>query len=262
VSPEPIESGQPFTATLGGTALFDESFLDAAQDAFAGGVKEVDMVEFKATVHVRSGATGDDVVLELEPIPYQCFRSRTACDPVNDVLADPPKPPGLRGNTECEPVSDANPCGRFIALPISSDCEPGGLCDDLGKIGPASQCDNNRFCITGGLPLALQEATGRYTADIDKTEVLFGWDDQGTGATLQEGGPDDGTWILPPAIYAAPTGPNGFRATVRGLPGALECTMGVNCADPDLGTRCFDPLLSSPTPNEALVSFPIQTEMP
>jgi len=258
VSPDqPIESGEPFTATLDGIALFDEGFLDAAQDVLPGGVQEVDLVDLSATVHVRSGATGDDVILALDPIeyPYGCFRGRNACDPANDVLDDPPDPPGLRGNTDCEPISATNPCGRFILLPTSSDCEPGGVCADLGK---TDQCENNRFCITAGLPLQLQEATGHYTAAAEG-EVLFGWDDESTGAIIQEGGPNDGTWILPEADYYAPTGPNAVRLTVRGIPVAVECTMGVNCQDFEVGCRDS---LPSPTPDSELISCRIQTEAP
>ena len=62
VSAEP-RSGEPFTATLGGIAAFDEAFLDAAQTGIAGGVETVNLVELNATVHVRSGTTGDDDVV-------------------------------------------------------------------------------------------------------------------------------------------------------------------------------------------------------
>jgi hypothetical protein len=254
-SPDPIESGEPFTATLDGIALFDEGFLDAAQE-LPGGVQEVDLVDLSATVHVRLGATGDDVILTPDPIqyPYVCFRSRNACNPANDVLDDPPDPPGLRGNTDCEPIGAANPCGRFIILPTSSD---GGVCANLEK---TEQHDDNGFCITGDGSIELQEATGHYTAAAEGL-VLFGWDDQSTGATIQEGGPNDGTWILPEADYYADTGPNALRVTVRGIPVALECTMGVNCMDPDSGIDCAA-ALPSPTPSSALISFPIQTEAP
>ena len=82
VSTEPIASGQPFTRTLGGAAVFDEDFLDAAQDFITGGVEEVTLFDLRATVHVRSGATGDDVTLTVDPAlyEYQCERTRTACE--------------------------------------------------------------------------------------------------------------------------------------------------------------------------------------
>jgi len=263
VRPDPIESGEPFTAILGGNAVFNESFLDTAQTVIPGGVEEVNLVGLKATVHVRSGATGDDVVLTVDPAlydGYQCSFDKSPCDLANDVLDDPPRAPGLRGNTDCdEPaVSPANPCGRFVSLPTSRDCFPEGICDGLGKAGPDSQCELNGFCVTGDLPLRLQEDTGQYTAATNKTEVLFGWDDESTGATIEEEGRNEGTWILPEADYYAATGPNGFRITVAGFPVALECTMGVDSQGPH-GVDSFDPL-SSPTPNSELITFPIQTE--
>ena len=192
------------------------------------------------------------------PIAYECFLGRSPCDPANDVLDDPPDPPGLRGNTDCEPVAVTNSCGRFVSLPISTECGPEGICAGLGKAGPDSQCVLNGFCVTGALSLRLQEATGRYTADA-QGDVLFGWDDESTGATVREEGPDEGTWILPEAVYGEPVGPNGFRITVGGFPVALECTMGVDCKDPELGSGCLS-FLSSPTPASELISFPIQAE--
>lgn len=261
VNTETIEGGKPFTATLDGVGVFEEAFLDAAQDTYSalGGVEVVNVVAFNATVHVRSGATGPDVVLHPEPIPYQCFADRNACDPQNDVLNDPPEPPGLRGNTDCEPVSAINPCGRFVRLPIDTDCDPGGVCAARGKAGPGSQCEANGFCVTGDLRVELQEATGRFTAAPEGT-VLFGWDDQSTGAIIDEREPDKGTWILPPSVYEEPTGPNGFRVTVRGHPVAVECTMGVDSQGPR-GVDSLHPL-SSPTPDSELISFPIQTGAP
>jgi hypothetical protein len=261
VSTEPIESGQPFTRTLGGTAVFAEDFLDSVQDFIQGGIEAVTLFDLRATVHVRSGATGEDVTLTVDPdlYEYQCERTRTRCDPDNDVLGDPPDPRGLRANIDCDPVTADNPCGRIIRVPISEDCEPSGVCADLGK---AAQCGTNGFCITGGVRIPLEEKTGQYIADAEGGEVLFGWDDESTGATeLQDpNDPNDGTWILPPASYEEQTGPNGLRVrvTARGLTVALECTMGVNCAGP-LGSGCIDEL-SSPTPDSALIALPIQAE--
>jgi hypothetical protein len=257
VTAEPIESGKPFEATLDGTAFIDEYYLDLAQTVFPGGVREANLVDLNATVHVRSGTTGDDdVVLKPEPIPYECFFGRNTCDPANDLLDDPPDPPGLRGNTDCEPVSDTNPCGRFILVPISIDCDPGGVCDRLGKWGPDSQCELNKFCVTGGVPVPLEEATAQYTANV-RGDVLFGWDD--THTTTREAGPNEGTWIVPTVPYEEPTGPVGFRVTVAGLPGAVECTMGVDCKGPlGVDVDCLNSL-PSPTPDSALISFPIQT---
>jgi len=263
VSPEPIEAGKPFAATLGGFAAFQESFLDEGQIFFSNGVEEIDLVELNATVHVRSGATGPDVTLTVDPdfYEYQCKRGRTACDPANNVV-DPDNPfdgPGSHANTDCEPVNYLNPCGRFIRLPTSNDCEPGGVCADRGKTGPDSQCADNRFCITGDLRIPLKEATGQYTA-ASEGQVLFAWADESTGATVKKDEPNKGTWILPEPVFNEPAGPVGIRATVGGVAVAFECAMAVECSDPVLGVDCAAELLTSRTPDEALISFPIQAK--
>jgi hypothetical protein len=222
----PIESGELFTATLDGVAVFNETFLDAAQDVVEGGVKEVNLVDLNATVHVRSGATGADVILTIEPIPYKCDEDRTECDPANDDVTGVP---GRRSNTDCQPEETTNPCGRFVLVPSSTDCASGGVCADLRKTGPSSQCERNGFCLTGDLRIELERASGDYTAD-SQGEVLFGWADESTGATIEE---------MP--IFADPTGPIGLRVGIGPLLVALECTMGVD------------------TPDSALISFPIET---
>jgi len=251
VTPEPIESGEPFTAALDGLAVFSEEFLDTVQDVILGGVKKANLVDLQATVHVRSGASGADIVLVGEPLDYECALDATPCNPDNDV----PSIPGVRGNTDCDPVVNINQCGRFVELPNSNDCAPEGICADLGKWGPGSQCDLNDFCITGDLPLPLEGKTGSYTAEATGT-VLFGWDDQKTGATVQPDGPNEGTYNLPPTFYADPTGWIGLRTSVVTLGVGLDCTMAVDSGGPD-GVGVPD--LSSPTPNSALIAFPIET---
>ena len=249
-----IESGKSFSASLDGVATFSEDFLDSAQPFFSGGVREVNLVDLKATVHVRSGASGPDVTLTIDEslFEYECLQGRNACDPENDLEGTL----GARPNTDCQPESAANPCGRFILLPISSDCAPGGTCEELDKTGPQSQCDLNSFCITGDLQIPLGEDSGRYTADADG-DVLFGWvEGETVGATLQEGGPDDGTWILPEPVYSEPAGLLALRISVSGLPAALECSMGVDSRGP-LGVDSLN-FKSSPTPSSALPAFPIQ----
>jgi hypothetical protein len=252
-NPIQIESDEPFSATLGGVVVFPEEFLDQAQPLIPGGVEEVNLVALNATVHVRSGASGPDVVLTVEPErdEYECAQTPTPCDPANDL----PSVPGLVGNTDCEGESPLNPCGRFVRLPTSGDCDAGGICDGLNKTGPSSQCELNDFCITGDLELPLGNETGRYTADSEG-HVLFGWDDgESTGATVQEGGPNDGTWILPDAIYGEEPGPVSLRLTVGRVQVALECTMGCDSKGP-CGVGSLD-FRSSPTPNDELIRFPI-----
>jgi hypothetical protein len=219
----PIESGELFTAELDGVAVFDEAFLDTAQLLVSGGVKEVNLLGLNATVRVRSGATGDDVALTSdESIPYECDEDRAECNPANDL----PGVPGFRGNTDCQPEETSNQCGRFLLLPISTDCAPGGVCAGLGKTG---QCSVNDFCITGALRLELERARGEYTAD-SQGNVLFGWADEGTGAPIEG-----------PPTFEDPTGPVGLRLGIGPLSVALECVMAAG------------------TPGSALISFPIQT---
>jgi hypothetical protein len=251
VVPEPIVSGKPFSATLDGVAVFSEVYLDAAQSVFPGGVQEANLVNLHATVHVRSGAVGPDVLLTVEEIPHVCSVDRTACDPTNDL----PSVPGARGNSDCQPENQLNPCGRFVRLPISTDCAADGVCATVSKTGPGSQCELNGFCITGGARLPLEEASGQYMANAEG-DVLFGWADKSTGATVQASGPNEGTWILPEAIYEEPLGPNGVRITIGGIAAATECAMGVHSKGP-LGVDSLD-FLSSPTPDSALMSFPIE----
>jgi len=256
VSADSIEAGKPFTADLSGVAVIDEDILDRAQALVRGGVREIDLVDLNATVHVRSGALGTDEILEPKAISYQCFRDRSACDHANDL----PSVPGRVGNTDCEGESPLNPCGRFVEVPTTTECNPGGTCAARGKTGPLSQCETNDFCVIGDLRIPLEKKPNEYTANV-RGEVLFGWDDENTDATIKEDEPNKGTWVLPPAVYEVDTGPNGVRFTAPGVEVAFECTMGVNCADPVLGVGCSG-FLSSRTPDEALISLEIETEVP
>jgi len=217
VNPVPIESGGPFSAALDGEAVFSESFLDDAQTVFEGGVTEVNFVGLNATVQVRSGATGPDVTLTLDPdeYGYTCRETKTECDPENDL----PSIPGQRGNPDCPPENNLNPCGRFVALPTSTDCAPGGACDARNK---TSQCSDNRFCIIGDLSLQLKRDLGQYTASSEE-EVLFGWADESTGWPLDR---------MPSATE--PIGPLGFRIVVGIVLVALECVMPDSTSDEDL----------------------------
>jgi hypothetical protein len=106
--------------------------------------------------------------------------------------------------------------------------------------------------VTDRLGLGLQDQLGNYQP-YRSGLIKLGWDDRTTGATVQSGGPNDGTWILPPAEYANPVGSNGLRlglvnsATAQVTDVAIECTMGVDSQGP-YGVYSQDPL-SSPTPS-------------
>ena len=246
VTPDPLVAGTLVPVNYSGTILFPELFLDGAQGV-PGGVIFGDLVDAQATVHVRSGATASDVTLTapVSSLPATCFFDQASCDPANDL----PSIPGLRGNTDCVPVVNGNACQHVVAFPTSFDCAPSGTCDSLGK---SVQCATNGFCITGPLEIPLVGPGTTITPDASG-QVLFGWDDQSTGATLNP----DGTWNLPLADFTAPTGPNGIRLNAQGLAVALRCTMGVD-AGGLLGPFPPVPDQSSPTPDSELINFNIQ----
>jgi hypothetical protein len=246
VDPDLIAGSAAFMADVDGVVEFPESTLDALVAAAPPSL-EIVVHDLQATVHLRSGGTGADVTLVPEPIPYSCTVDRATCDPANNQ----PGSPGAQPNTDCIPTSSFNPCLRFVPLPTSADCAPLGVCEALGKY---EQCYFNAWCITGPLAFPLQAQAATYTADASGA-MVFGWDDQSTGATLQVGGSNDGAWSLPAAIFANPTGPNGSRTNFSGLSIAYECTMGVDSQGPD-GVSSADPL-SSPTPDYLLTAFEI-----
>lgn len=248
VAPSVIVQGDPFTADLSGVGLISEDLLDSVQWVIVGGATRVDLIDLLATVHVRAGATGDDVSLSVMPIPYRCAVDGAICDPSNDE----PSIPGRRSNSDCAPVGPTNPCGRFLVIPTSDDCAPGGICAQLdgGAATKVNQCATNGFCVTEALPIPLESQVGSYVAGA-AGQVLFGWDDANTGATLDA----NGTWDLLPAVFDDPIASNGVRASIDGLSVALECTMGVD-SDGIFGVGVPDQ--SSPSPNLSLISFPIR----
>jgi hypothetical protein len=246
VTPDPLIGDTVVPVNYSGVVVFPEFFMDSAQGGPPGGVTHADLVAAQATVHVRSGATASDATLTATPIPGTCLIGQTSCDSANDG----PSVPGLVSNTDCVPVGRFNPCQHRVAFPTSSDCGVAGTCAFLGK---SHQCDINGFCITGPLLIPLEDAGTTITPDASG-EVLFGWDDQSTGAALNP----DGTWDLPPPIYLDPTGPNGIRINQSGLAIGIECTMGVDSGGP-FGPVPPVPDQSSPTPDSHLINFPIQT---
>jgi len=261
VDPGPIVSGEPFGASFRAIARFREQFLDIAQWTIPGGVRRVKVAHLQGTVHVRTGvvdAEASDVMLELgeRPPPTCRYDARGAeegpfplCDPVNDNLDG--------SNDDCtglggDPHPD-NSCGRYLEIDVSEDCDPGGRCDELDKL---HQCDRNGFCVAGPLQATLQGSSSAYVAEASGS-VFFGWDDQSTGAELdQTGGPNDGTWIWPPVEDEAEPGPNSARFEVGDLEVALECTMGVDSQTPFV-VMSVD-LRGSPVPDYLLIRFPIQ----
>jgi hypothetical protein len=253
VDPGAFFSGGTFGARLKGKAIFDESMLSIGQDLIEGGAKEIMFADFRATVHVRSGAVGEDVELTPE-VPYFCALSRTSCERSNDL----PGAPGIRGNTDCEPQGDNNPCGQFVDIPTSEDCNPDGVCDELGHTGEESQCAANGFCVTGPVAIALTGPLGAYEAEASGS-VLFGFDDsEKTGFEIlgEEGGCNEGTYYSELPAFEDDLESNGVRVLIRGIEVTFEYIMGEECRGP-YGIDCCDPA-ASPTPDYRLIRFPIQ----
>ena len=244
VDPGTLSGGASTSVTLGGDAVFSEVFLDAAQGAVPGGVREADLVNLAATVQIRAGGTLPTTTLTNAPLPTTCLITKTACNPANDLASVP----GSQPNTDCQPQGTFNPCQALVALPTSDDCAAGGVCETLGK---AAQCSTNGFCVTGGLPLPLASQSTSFTAAASGT-VLFGFADQGTGATVLP----NGTYQLPAAVFTAAQTPNEIKVNASGLSVALRCTMAVDAGGPD-GPNPPVPDQASPTPDSLLIDFAI-----
>lgn len=248
VTADPLTGGTTVPVHYAGVFRFPEVIIDGAQPAVPGGVAFADLIEAKATVHVRSGATSPDSTLS-SPLPVGpgtcAILPNNSCDPANDGASVP----GLRSNTDCVPTGTFNPCQHLVAFPTSSDCSPGGICELLGK---TTQCQSNGFCSTGDFLIPLTGVDS--SVDVDGSGVVsFGWDDQSTGATLNP----DGTYDLPLFAFTDPLGPNGIKLNASGLSVALQCTMAVP-SDGPLGPVPPVPGQSSPTPDSELINFPIQ----
>jgi len=265
VEPGPIVAAQPFAARLTGRWVLFAFQINVAQAFWPGGFTRAAIMEAQATVHVRRGTTGsDDVTLKLAPIERTCTYDENGN---NGFDAGPDYPSCSQDNDNADGSNDdctglggipdpRNRCLQFVGGGQSEDCAPGGVCDELGATGPGSACEANGFCATTDLVMELESTTGAYIAE-SSGEVLFGWDDQSTGAIIREGGPNDGTWLLPPAAFNRPAGPNGLRLLIDGvIPFGMECTMGVFYLDVD-AVPSADPL-SSPMPDYRLITFPIR----
>jgi hypothetical protein len=272
VDPGDIMAGQPFRARLEGVARFHERFLNLGQVLVTGGMSRVELYDLQATVHVRRGAVDPaDVVLRADPaLPRTCRYD----DSGNDAWDAGPFPTCSQANDNPDGSNDdctglggtrrpENSCGVFVDIPISSDCTPGGECDVLGKrwvdIPSAFDlCEDNGFCVTDPVAVRLVPLTGEsaeYVAD-SSGRVLFGWDDASTGAELlQDSGPNDGTWFLPKPELGGSLGPNGLHFEGGGFEEVMECTMGVGSWS-EFGVQSYIGL-TSPSPDHALISFPI-----
>jgi hypothetical protein len=272
VNPTAIVGGEPFHASVEAVARFSEYFLNVAQQSVP--VNRVQIVELHATVHVRRGVTDSaeesDVTLTFAdartPIPWTCRYDGDG----NTVFLGDEFPTCTEDNNnpddsneDCTGLSGAphpdNPCGQFINIPTSTDCD---VCESLGDpfpgldLSPLELCEKNEFCVAGPQDVALQRDQQEFAA-ADSGYVLFGWDDASTGAEIdQTSGPNDGAWDLPPAIFDETAGPNAMRFAAGEKQIALECTMATS-SFAWFGVESRDDL-ASPAPDHLLISFPIQ----
>ena len=246
VDPSPIIAMKPFLADLSGTIVVAEADLDQSLGFVGGGYKRLSVLEANATVRVHGNATDSSDVhtgklLTLRADSFACTYDEQGnvgphagpfrkCEPSND------NPDG--SNADCTGLAGGphpeDHCGLFITIPTSSDsreCEEvHGKGDDWSSLG---------FCVTGDLRIPLEPLArdyDRYEAD-EAGEVLFGLDER------------NGEKLGVPA-FDSETGPNGFRARLRGThPLAVECMMVGSSSSP---TR-FDP-----TSVSDFISFAVQ----
>ena len=201
---------------IGGEARFDKAFLDSAQAVISGGVTVAILHDLQWTVQVRSGATMADVVLRAVPVPHSCELERNVlCDPDDDL-------PDGSGNSGCLPIGQDNRCQRFVQIPVSTDCTPGGVCEIQGA---TEQCVRNGFCVSDVLRVPLEEQEVAVTPSAPNQNITFTWYE-----TTDRGFNPDGTLVLPTATFSEPTGPVGFRTEVSGVNAALECMGGGNAS--------------------------------
>ncbi|MBW2718899.1 MAG: hypothetical protein JRD94_10200 [Deltaproteobacteria bacterium] len=264
----PLVGGSDFTADFTGVALFPQFFLNGAQGVVPGGVAVAELVELVATVQVRSGATGPDVPLGPD---------LAALTPGPTRLCNFPTDQQCTADADCAGGVCEDPI-TLVDLPISDDCEPGGVCESVLETGPGSQCDQNGFCITGNLQLELETRSASFTADPGPGEILFGWADRDVSGLVTCPAPPpncqsvsmpDGCYDLPPAIFDEPAAPLGIRVRASALSVPIQCAMaarggicasGEGCIDWVSATDCiagpctYTVDVACPTPDESLIA--------
>jgi len=148
---------------------------------------------------------------------------------------------------------------NVVAIPTSADQ---ATCTALDK---ESQFNANGFCVTGPVEIPLASQTVAYTADTSGDAVRWGWADQGVpGLVLCPDGVEprcqsnggtvpDGTYALPQALYADPTGPLGIRIAGPQFTASIaeECAMATQSVD---GGGAAIPNVVEPTPDADLLA--------
>lgn len=280
VDPGPIVSGEQFAAELRGVGVFDSAIVNRGLVVLAEfvpeGFRRIEFTDFQATVHVRRGAEGEDVVLKARPIPHSCTYDEQGMKDPDSLGPFPPCSPENDledgSNPDCTGLGNAphqdNRCLPYFPLEVE-ECNEGdesGRCAELGQTGPGGPCALVGFCVTESVRIRLEKSDGSayrgaYTAD-GSGRVLFGFADGSAdpGAyPLLENGPNRGAYD--PDAMRVPfaqrrLGPNGLRGAFAGVPLGFECLMGgYGRRDDAVGT--VDPLVS-PSPDGALISCPIQ----
>ncbi len=285
---------EDFTASFSGVMRVPKLYLELSSNMVPGGLQQGILDDVAATVQVRSGAIGTEVLLTADldaiiPGPtHLCLAPPDqVCDPTNDV--DPNDPSA--GNTDCLGGIEGFPCQPAITLidfPTSSDCLAGGVCDAIGEgdANPNSSCSYNGFCFLGDLPIPLAAMTGVFTPDSSGA-ILFGWADQNvpdlvvcpaTAPACTETFHPDGAYDLPEALYRNPAAPIGIRLNTAGLFLPFQCAMaepgGVCTGQTDLGCLTDGDCggsgpcdftvagVSMPTPDSSLIAVPIEPPNP
>jgi hypothetical protein len=248
VNPGPILGGAPFGAELEGELTINEGLLFQTFSVTGRGYKRLNVLDARATVHVRGGVTASapedlDVLLTTEFIPASCTYDADGEIGMGAGSSFPScslDKNGVDGaNIDCtglggEPNSE-DPCGQFVELPTEADCE---RCAEVYDRG--AQCNDLGICLTGDLVIPLvsrEERPAGYLA-AGSGSVLFGWDDQ---VPLEVG----------PVDFDAEPGPIGLRVLLGGVYElALECTMIASGSAPSQ---------REPAPASDLIAFDIQT---
>ncbi len=284
-------SSLPFTAEVSGVARLPRWIMQPASNIVPGGIQQAVLNEVAVTVQARSGASGDDVLLNEDAsaitpglTSYCLFPDLQVCDPANDL--DPNDP--SMGNSDCLGGMEGVPClppVLVIDLPVSTDCGPGGACEAIGEgfADDNSACDVNGTCILDDLDIPLTPGTMDLTPD-PSGDILFGFADQNVPDLTLCPDPDpdectqpfhaDGSYDIPAAVYGDPAPPTGLRGYLMPLLLALQCAMaepGGVCAgqttlgcltDTDCGAAAPCDFVSvegvsMPSPDASLLAIPI-----